>query len=150
MTIGSFNIITHVQCRKTNVLYNAYKTSYHTFKWSTVSAAQPLLACFVKNLYPECLRKISAIIGNGYCLPLMTLFNWRKLLIQRTLPSFLGLINEGDTHSLSCCGARTPILTRWLSSVLKVFNWIWGTEYGLECTDLAFGSMSMCTFFLCG
>jgi hypothetical protein len=39
---------------------------------------------------------MSVIIGNGYCLRLMTLFNWRKLLIQRTLPSFFGIMNEGD------------------------------------------------------
>jgi hypothetical protein len=28
---------------------------------------------------------------------------------------------------------------------LKVFKWIQGTGYGLECTGLAFGSMSMGT-----
>ena len=99
----------------------------------------------MKNLYPERLHKMSIIISNGYCLRLMTLFNWHKLLIQHTLPSFFGIMNEGDTHSLSCCAARTPILTRWLSSFLKVFKSIQGTGYGLECTGLAFGSMSMCT-----
>jgi hypothetical protein len=92
---------------------------------------------------------MSVIIGNGYCVHLMTLFNWRELLIQHTLPAFFGIMNEGDAHSLSCCAARTPILTRWSSSFLKVFKWIQGTGYGLECTGLAFGSMSMCTF-LCG
>ncbi len=79
----------------------------------------------------------------------MTLFNWRKLLIQLTLPSFLGIMNEDDAHSLICCVARTPFLTRWVSSFLKVFKWIRGTGYGLECTGLAFGSMPMCSF-LCG
>ncbi len=103
------------------------------------------MSSFVKNLYPERLHKISIIIGNGYCLRLMTLFSWCKLLIQNTLPSFLGMMNEGDAHSLS----KRPILTRWLSSVLKVFKWIQGTGYDLECAGLAFGSMSMCTF-LCG
>ncbi len=49
------------------------------------------------------------------------------------------------THFL-WCAARTPILTRWSSSFLKVFKWIWSTVYGLECTGLAFGSMSVCTF----
>jgi hypothetical protein len=107
------------------------------------------MSSFVKNLYPERLRKMSVIIGNGYCLRLMTLFHWRKSLIQRTLPSLLGIMNEGDAHSLSYCAARSPILTRWLSSFLKVFKWIQGTGHGLECTGLAFGSMSMCTF-LCG
>jgi hypothetical protein len=105
-----------------------------------------LTSSFLKNLYPERLRKMSMIISNGYCLHLMTLFNLIKLLIQRTQPSFLGIMNEGDTHSLSCCAARTPIFTRQLSSSLKVFNWIQGTGYGLECTGLAFGSMSICTF----
>ncbi len=99
----------------------------------------------MKNLYPERLRKMSMITGNGYCLRLMTLFNWRKLLIQRTLLSFLGIMNEGGTHSLSCCAVRTPILTRWSRSFLKVFKWIQGTLYGLECTGLAFGLMSICT-----
>ncbi len=55
-------------------------------------------------------------------------------------------MNEGDAYSLSCCDARTPILTRWSSSALKVFKWIQGTGYGLECTGLAFRSMLMCTF----
>ncbi len=73
------------------------------------------------------------------------MFNWRKSLIQHTLPSFLGKMNEGNTHSLSCCAARTPILTRWSSFFLKVFEWIQGRLYGLECTGLAFGSMSICT-----
>jgi hypothetical protein len=76
----------------------------------------------------------------------MTLFNWHKLLIQCTLPSFFGIVYDGDAHSLSFCAARTPILKKGLISFLKVFKWIRGTGYGLECTGLAFGSMSMCTF----
>ncbi len=44
------------------------------------------------------------------------------------------MMNEGDTYSLSCCDAKTTILTRWLSSILKAFKWIQGTRYGLECT----------------
>jgi hypothetical protein len=105
----------------------------------------------VKYLYPEhFLCKISLIIGNGYCLHLLTLFSWHgELLIQHTLPSFLGMMNEGDAHSISCWDVQTLIFTRWLSSILKVFKWIQGTGYGLEHTGLAFGSMSMCTF-LCG
>ncbi len=97
-----------------------------------------LTSSFVKNLYPECLRKMSVIIGKGYCMHLITLFDWRKSLIQHTLASFLGMMNEEDAHSLSCCAARTPILTRWSSSLLKVFKWILGTGYGLECIGLAF------------
>ena len=84
------------------------------------------MSSFVKNLYPEHLHKMSLIIGNGYCLRQMTLFSWHKLLIQRTLPSFLGVMNEDEAHSLSCHGAKTPILTRWASSVLKVFKWVQG------------------------
>ncbi len=76
---------------------------------------------------------MSVIIGNRYCLHVMNLFNWRKSLIQHTLLYFLRIMNEGNAHSLSCCTARTPILMRWLRSFLKVFKWIWGTGYGLEC-----------------
>ncbi len=43
------------------------------------------MSSLVKNLHPEHLRKTSVIIGNGYCLCLMTLFSWRELLIQHTL-----------------------------------------------------------------
>jgi hypothetical protein len=35
-----------------------------------------------------------------------------------------GVMNEDEAHSLSCCGAERPILTRWSSSVLKIFKWI--------------------------
>ena len=70
------------------------------------------------------------------------------LLFQHTLPAFFGVMNEGEAHLLSCCGVKTPILTRWSSSVLKVFKWIQGTGYGLECAGLAFGLMSMCTFYV--
>ncbi len=108
-----------------------------------------LTSSFVNNLYPERVHKISVIIRNSYCFRLMTLFNWCKSLIQHTLPSFLGMMKEGDAHSLYYCDARSLILTRWSSFILKVFKWIRGTRYGLECTGLAFGSMSMCTF-LCG
>jgi hypothetical protein len=31
-------------------------------------------------------------------------------------------MNERDAHSLSCCDAKRPILTRWLNSILKVFK----------------------------
>ncbi len=77
-------------------------------------------AKFNKNLHPEHLRALSMIISNGYCLGLMTLFSWRELLIQ-----------------------HTP-----LSSFLKDFKWIQGTGWGIECTGLAFGSMSMWTFYV--
>jgi hypothetical protein len=51
---------------------------------------------------------MSVIIGNGYCSCLMTLFSQCELLIQRTLLSFFGMVNEDDAYSLSYCGAKTP------------------------------------------
>ena len=66
----------------------------------------------VKNLYPLRRHKMSMIIGSGYCFLRTTLFNSRKSLIQRTLPSFLGVINDGDAHSLAPCGDKTPISTK--------------------------------------
>ncbi len=95
-----------------------------------------ITSSFVKNLHLECLRKISMIIGNGYCLRLMTLLNYGKLLIQRTLPSFLGIMNEGDAHSFSFCAARTPILTRWSSSIFESIQMdsryrVWSRMYRL-------------------
>jgi hypothetical protein len=59
---------------------------------------------------------MSVITGKGYLWSLITLLSSRKLLIQRTLPSFLGVMNEGEHHSLSPCTARMPIFTRWSSS----------------------------------
>ncbi len=79
-----------------------------------------LMSSLAKILYPEHLHALSMIIGNGYCLRLMTLFSWRELLIHHTL----------------------------LSSFLKVLKWIWGTGWGIECTGLAFGSMSMHTLYV--
>ncbi len=70
-----------------------------------------ITSSLAKNLYPQHLRALLVIIHNGYCLRLMTLFSWRELLIQHTL----------------------------LSSYLKVFKWIQGTGWGIECTGLAFG-----------
>jgi hypothetical protein len=65
----------------------------------------------VKNLYPLRLRKISHMIGSGYCFLLTTLFNSRKSQTQWTLPSFWGVINVGQAHSLAPCGDKTPIST---------------------------------------
>ncbi len=86
-----------------------------------------LMPSLVKNLNPEYLQKMSVIVSNGYCLRLMTLFSWCVLLIQHTLLSFFGMVNEDDAHSLSWCGAKTPSPTRWSNSFLKVFKWIQGT-----------------------
>ena len=65
-----------------------------------------------KNLYPLRRRKMSIIIGSGYCFLQTTLCNSRKSLTQQTLPSFLGVINVGDAHSLEPCGDKTPISTK--------------------------------------
>ncbi len=68
---------------------------------------------------------MSVIIGDGYCLCLLTLFSWRELLIQHTLLSFLGMVNElhllscWHPHSLYCCGAKTPSPTRWSNSFFE-------------------------------
>jgi hypothetical protein len=67
---------------------------------------------FVKNLYPLRRRKMSMIIGSGYCFLRTASFNSCKSLTQRTLPSFLGVINVGDAHSLAPCGDHTPISTK--------------------------------------
>ena len=102
-----------------------------------------------KNAYPIRLRRISVMIGNGYCLRLMTLLSCRRSLIQRTLPSFFGMMNVGDAHSLSCCRTRTPMVTKWSSSFLNVLRCIQGIAYGLAYTGFAVGSTSMWNF-LCG
>ena len=59
------------------------------------------MSILVKNWYPGRLLKISCMIGRGYCLLLTTLFNSLKSLTQRTLPSFLGVINVGEAHLLA-------------------------------------------------
>ncbi len=47
---------------------------------------------FSKKHLPRTLAQMSVIIGNGYCLHLMTLFGWRESLIQSTLMSFFGMV----------------------------------------------------------
>ena len=66
----------------------------------------------VKNLYPLHRRKMSIIIGSGYSFIQTTLFNSCKSLTHWTLPSFLGVINIGDAHSLAACGDKTPVSTK--------------------------------------
>ncbi len=91
----------------------------------------------VRNSYPLRRRKISHMIGSGYCFLLTTLFNFRKSLTQSTLPSFGGVINVGETHSLAPCGDKTPIFTKCINSFLKALRCITGTGYGLACLAMA-------------
>jgi hypothetical protein len=60
------------------------------------------------------------MIGNGYCRLQTTLFSALRSLTQRTCPSFLGVMNVGDAHSLSPAGSRTPISQICNSSFLNV------------------------------
>ncbi len=81
------------------------------------------------------------IIGSGYCLHLITLFSVCKFLIQCIHPSFLGTMKDGEVHSLSFVGAKTPISTRGSNFVLNIFRCTRGTGYGHECTSLALGTV---------
>jgi hypothetical protein len=66
----------------------------------------------VENSYPLRCREISHMIGSGYCFLLTTFFNSHKSLTQQTLPSFLGVINVGEAHSLAPCSDKMPIFTK--------------------------------------
>jgi hypothetical protein len=100
----------------------------------------------VKNLYPLCCCKISHMIGVGYYFLLTALFNSHKSLTQWTLPSFLGVINVGETHSLAPCGDKMPIFTKCNNSFLMALRCITGTRYGLECLGMAPGTKSIWNF----
>ncbi len=82
---------------------------------------------FCETLVPRALAQNVRDYRQWVLLATSTLFSWHELLIQCTLPSFFGVMKEGEAHSLSCCGAKTPILIRWSSTILKVFKWIQGT-----------------------
>ncbi len=84
------------------------------------------MSSLVNKLYALCRRKISHMIGSGYCILLTTLLNSCKSLTQQTLPSFLGVINVSEAHSLAPCSDKTPISTKWISSFLKAFRCITG------------------------
>jgi hypothetical protein len=97
----------------------------------------------VKNSYPLCRRRISHLIGSGYRFLFTTLFNSRKSLTQQTLPSFGGVINVGEAHSLAPYGDMTLIFTKCNNSFLKALRCITGTGYGLACLAMAPGTKSM-------
>ncbi len=80
------------------------------------------------------------MIGSGYCFLLTTLFNSRKSLTQWTLPSFGGMINVGEAHSLTPCGDKRPIFTMCNNSFLKALRCITGTGYGLACLAIIPGT----------
>jgi hypothetical protein len=81
-----------------------------------------------EKLYPDHLRKTSVIIGNGYCLCLMTLFSWHELLIQRTLfSSFESLFILGVQNL--CLKAFESIFTKDLVFELDVKHVFHGIEF---------------------
>ncbi len=86
------------------------------------------------------------MIGSGYCFLLTTLFNSHKSLTQRTLPSFLGVINLGEAHLLAPCSDTMPIFTKCNNSFLKALRCITGTGYGLACLAMAPGAKSIWNF----
>jgi hypothetical protein len=77
------------------------------------------ISILVKNLYPVRFLRISCIIGRGYCWRLTTLSNYLRPLTQWILPSFWGVIKEGEDHLLAPCGCKTPISQRCINSFLK-------------------------------
>ncbi len=77
---------------------------------------------FSEKLLPRMFVQNVQDYWKWYCLHLLTLFSWPELLIQRTLLSFFGMVNEDDAYSLSCCGAKTPSPTRWSNSFWKSSN----------------------------
>ena len=70
------------------------------------------MSSLLKKAYPFLFFNISLIIGSGYCFRLITLFNSLRSLIQRTLPSFFGIMNVGEAHSLVPWGDNTPNSTK--------------------------------------
>ena len=75
---------------------------------------------FEKCEYPVRLRRISFIIGSGYCFRTTTLLSARKSLIQQILPSFFGIMKVGEAYLLAFVLLNTPICTRCFNSALKV------------------------------
>ena len=61
----------------------------------------------------------------------MRLFNSLKSEMNRMVPSFLGMINVGQAHSLRFTRFRTPTFTSLASSTLSVASWIFGMGNGL-------------------
>ncbi len=64
-----------------------YRSLYFCCQAQMCSKYCILTSSLVKKLYLERLRKMSVIIGNGYCFRHLTLFSWGELLIQHTLLS---------------------------------------------------------------
>ena len=86
----------------------------------------------VAHQKPSSLRSISWILGIGYGIRLILLFNSRMSLIKRMVLSFLGIMNNPKAHSESFTFLRTPILHRRSSSTLRVVSKAFGTANGLE------------------
>jgi hypothetical protein len=61
---------------------------------------------------------MSFMIDKGCCFRMIHLLSSLKSLIQRTLPSFFGVVNVGKAHSLVPWGSKTPSLNKQCSSFL--------------------------------
>lgn len=84
-------------------------------------------------LKPSSLSNKSCILGIGNGLRLIRLFSSRKSEINRTVPSFLGMINVGAAHSEWLIFLSTPNLHRrsiYISN-FNVISYDLGIEYGL-------------------
>ncbi len=77
---------------------------------------------FIKKLVPRTLAQNVRDYWQRILLTSYFLFSWCELLIQGTLLSFFGMVNEEDTYLLSYCGAKTPSQTRWSNSFWKSSN----------------------------
>ena len=82
-------------------------------------------------LKPSSLSNKSCILGIGNGLRLIRLFSSRKSEINRTVPSFLGMINVGAAHSEWLIFLSTPNLHRRYISNFTVISYDLGIEYGL-------------------
>ena len=70
---------------------------------------------------------MSIIRGVGYGFLTSISFNFRKSVRNRTVPSFLLIINEGEVQRLSVLHRRTPSRTNRSSSFLNYSRLICGT-----------------------
>ncbi len=87
----------------------------------SVGWALQLIGCVIAKI-----RGCAANCSKGQCTKgrvLNAAVFLRTLVVtktQRTLPSFLGVINVGEAHSLAPCGDKTPIFTKCNSFFLRL------------------------------
>ena len=73
------------------------------------------MSIFVRYVKPCLLCMITGILGKKYLDLFNNLFNLQKSDTHQTLPSFLGMMTVGNTHSLLGTCSKTPLLMRWFS-----------------------------------